>query len=205
MAENIFGVIAEFKTPAEIYHAAEKARAEGYSQFDCFTPFPVHGLEKPMGLAASKVPWIVLVGGITGFSLGILLQGYSSVADRAWFASIAGEDSPVMWIYKLLVEMIGSGYPMIIGGKPFFSYQAYVPVTFELTILLSAFGAVFGMLGLNRLPTWYHPAFKLPSFRRVTDDRFFLAIEAKDPRFEATKVKSFLTELGGENVTVLEA
>lgn len=205
MAENIFGVIAEFKTPAEIYHAAEKTRAEGYSEFDCYTPFPVHGLEKAMKLPASKVPWIVLAGGLTGFSLGILMQGYTSVGDRAWFMSLAGEDSALMWLYKVLVDLIGAGYPMIIGGKPFFSYQAYVPVTFELTILLSAFGAVFGMLALNRLPTWYHPAFKAPSFRRVTDDRFFLAIEAKDPRFDSAKVKSFLTELGGENVTVLEA
>lgn len=177
MAEKHFGVLAEFTTPGEILEAAERVHAEGFRHFDCHTPFPVHGLDKAMGLAASKLPWIVLTGGLTGGSLGLLFQWWINVVD----------------------------YPIIIGGKPFFSYQAFVPVTFELTILLSAFGAVFGMLGLNRLPMWYHPVFRSAHFKRASDDRFFISIEAKDPRFDVNRTRQFLESIGGRNVTVLEA
>lgn len=205
MAENIFGVIAEFRTPGEVFTAAERVRDEGYKAFDCYTPFPVHGLEKAMGIPASKVPWIVLGGGITGFSLGLALQGYTSVIDNAWIYEHFGKDGMMAKLFDLIIYLIGSGYPMRIGGKPYFAFQAFVPVTFELTILLSAFGAVFGMLALNLLPSWYHPVFKHARFRRVTDDRFFLAIESKDPKFEVGRVQTLLSSVGGEHVTVLEA
>ena len=176
MAEKVFGVLAEFRTPGTILEAAGKVRRDGYRQFDCHTPFPVHGLEHAMGVPPSKVPWIVLAGGLTGFAIGLSLQW--------WTSTIA--------------------YPLIIGGKPLFSYQAFVPVTFELTILLSAFGAVFGMFALNRLPMFYHPVFRSSHFRRASDDRFFISIEATDPRFDLSRTRSFLESLGGENVTVLE-
>lgn len=205
MAESIFGVIAEFRTPGEVLKASERMHAEGYRAFDCYTPFPVHGLEKAMGLSDSKVPWIVLGGGLTGFSVGLGLQWYTSVVDNAWIYEHFGRDGMVASAFKVLVDLIGSGYPQIIGGKPFFSYQAFVPVTFELTILLSAFGAIFGMLALNRLPMFYHPVFKHPRFRRATDDRFFLAVESKDPKFEVNRVRTALESVGGEHVTVLEA
>jgi len=177
MADKIFGILAEFKTPASILDAAGRAYAEGFRQFDCHTPFPVHGLDRAMGLAASKVPWLVLGGGLTGGSCGLLLQWWTSAVS----------------------------YPLIIGGKPLFSYQAFVPVTFELTILLASFGAVFGMFALNRLPMFYHPIFRAPTFHRATDDRFFLSIEAKDPRFDVARTRQFLEAIGGENITVLEA
>jgi hypothetical protein len=177
MAEKKFGIIAEFKTPAEILEAANRVRVEGFRDFDVHTPFPVHGLDTAMGVPPSKVPWIVLGGGVTGGSCGLLLQWWCSAVD----------------------------YPLIIGGKPFFSYQAFVPITFELTILLASFGAVFGMLALNRLPMFYHPVFRSARFRRATDDRFFLSIEAKDPKFDLQRTRQFLEAIGGENVTVLEA
>ncbi|MFM7200400.1 MAG: DUF3341 domain-containing protein [Myxococcota bacterium] len=205
MAGNIYGVIAEFHTPGELYHAAEAVRKANYTEFDCYTPFPVHGLEKAMGVPASKVPWIVLGGGITGFSAGLALQSYTSVVDLKFMNEVFGAESVITSMFKGMADIIGWGYPMIIGGKPFFSYQAFVPVTFELTILLSAFGAIFGMLALNRLPMFYHPVFKHPRFRRATDDRFFLTIESKDREFEVNKVRTFLESIGGGHVTVLEA
>lgn len=177
MAEKTFGLLAEFKTPADILEAANRVRIEGFRQFDVHTPFPVHGLDAAMGAPASKVPWIVLAGGLTGGSCGLLLQWFCAAVD----------------------------YPLIIGGKPFFSYQAFVPITFELTILLASFGAVFGMLALNKLPMFYHPVFRAPSFKRATDDRFFLSIECRDPKFDAARTRQFLEAIGGENITVLEA
>ena len=177
MVGQTYGLLAEFKTPAEIYEAAAQVKEKGYRHFDCHTPFPVHGMEKAMGLGDSHVGWIVLFSGMTGGALGLLLQWWTSAVD----------------------------YPLIIGGKPFFSYQAFVPVTFELTILLSAFGAVFGMLALNRLPRLYHPVFKVPEFRRASDDRFFISIEARDPRFDLEETRQFLEGLGAEQVTELEA
>ena len=175
--DEIYGVLAEFTTPGGLMHAAERVREAGYEHVDAFSPFPIHGLDKVLRVPGSKVPWIVLGGAVTGGLGGLALQWWTSAID----------------------------YPIKIAGKPYLSLPAFVPVTFELTILLCAFAAVFGMFALNRLPQPYHPVFKHPSFSRATDDRFFLAIEASDPRFDAETARKTLVDAGGINAEVLEA
>ena len=177
MAEKkTWGLLAEFETPQTIYTACEGVRDEGYRHWDAHTPFPVHGLERAMGVPASKVPWIVLGMAIFGGVLGFTLQWWTTAID----------------------------YPIMIAGKPFFSWPAWIPVTFELTILFGSFGAVFGMFGLNRIPTFNRPLFNSERFLRVTDDRFFIAIEARDPLFDAKKTKKMLQKLGATHVEEVE-
>ena len=178
MSENTknWGVLAEFANPAELLHAAQKLHDLGYRKFETWSPFPIHGMDDAMGLTGSKVPWITLGGGLTGLSIGLLLQWWTGAVD----------------------------YPMVIGGKPYFAWQFAVPVTFELSILLSAFGTVFGMFALNLMPRPYHPLDKVPNFRRVTDDKFFLSIEVSDPLFDMEKTQELLSELGGTEFTVVE-
>ena len=163
-----FGLLAEYDSAAAIFKACEKVRDAGYKRWDSYTPFPVHNLDKAMGLKPSVLPWIVFACGMTGAACGMLLQW--------WTSTIA--------------------YPLVIAGKPLFSLQAYVPVTFELGILFSAFGAVFGMLGLNKLPMYYHPLFNVDRFARATDDRFFIAIEHADPKYDLDKTRKLLEETG---------
>jgi hypothetical protein len=158
------GLLAEYDTPAAAYHAAEKVRDAGYTKWDVHTPFPVHGMDHAMGLKPTPIGWISFTGGLTGGSLALLMQ---------WW-------------------MNGHDYPLNIGGKPPFAPQAFVPVTFELTILLTAFATLFGMLGLNRLPQLYHWAFNSKRFERVTDDRFFVSVEALDPKFDAARTRALL-------------
>jgi hypothetical protein len=169
---KLFGLLAEYETPADLYAACERVRDLGYAAWDAYSPFPVHGLEKAMGLRASIVPWIVCVMGFSGAGLGFLLQWWTSAVD----------------------------YPIIISAKPFNSYPAWVPVTFELGILLGSFGAVFGMLGVNRLPQLYHSLFNSKRFERATDDRFFIAIEARDPMFDPEKTRATLESTGAVSV-----
>ena len=173
---KIFGLLAEYETPADLYHACERVRDAGYGAWDAHTPFPVHGLEKAMGLRASLVPWIVCVMGFSGAGLGFLLQ--------YWSSTIA--------------------YPLIISAKPLNSYPAFVPVTFEMGILLGSFGAVFGMLGLNKLPQLYHSLFNSERFARATDDRFYIAIEARDPRYDPDETRALLEETGAVHVEEVE-
>lgn len=167
-----FGLVGYFDTPKEIYHACEQLRDGGYKHFDAHTPFPVHGLERAMGLGQSRLPWIVLVCALVGFTSAVLLQWWTSAVD----------------------------YPLNISGKPDFPYQAYVPVTFELTVLFSAFGCFFGVWALCRLPTYFHPVFQHPSFHRASDDKFFVAIETRDPVFDAEKTRKLLEEAGAQEV-----
>lgn len=176
MGKKIWGVIAEFENPARLYEAVGSVQKEGYSKFEAWSPFPIHGIEGPMKLPGSKVPWITLAGGLTGLTIATLMQW--------WMGSI--------------------DYPVVIGGKPLFTWEPSVPIMFELTILLSAFGTLFGMLILNGLPKPSHPLDKYPPFRRVTDDKFFISIEASDPRFDIDSAQSFLTKHGGQNVAVVE-
>jgi len=171
-----YGLLAEYETPGDLYHACERVRDAGYGAWDAHTPFPVHGLEKAMGLKPSLVPWIVCVMGFSGAALGFLLQWWTSTID----------------------------YPLIISAKPFNSYPAFVPVTFECGILLGSFGAVFGMFGLNRLPTFYHSVFNSERFKRVTDDRFFIAIEARDPKYDRDKTRKLLESTGALSVEEVE-
>jgi hypothetical protein len=174
---SCYGVLAEFATPAELYHACERVRDAGFTRWDAHTPFPVHGLERAMGLPRSPLPWIVLGTGLTGAALGFLLQ---------W------------WVHS-------GAYPLVLSGKPCNAWPAYVPITFELGVLFAALGAVFGMLGLNRLPMHYHPLFRSRVFERVTDDTFFISIESWDPRFDASATRTLLESLGARSVEVLES
>jgi hypothetical protein len=163
-----FALVGYFDTPAQVYHACEALRDSGYKEFDAHTPFPIHGLERAMGLPPSRLPWIVLACGLTGFGSALLMQIWMSVYD----------------------------YPLIIGGKPFLTLPSYVPITFELTILFSAFGAFFGMWGLNGLPRYFHPVMQHPSFAKASDDKFFVAVEATDPQYDAVKTRALLEGLG---------
>ena len=173
--EKEWGVIAEYKNPGDLYHAAEKLRDKGFKKFECYTPFPVHGLDDAMGLPATKLPWIILLMGITGLTIGFGMQ---------------------IWVTT-------EGYRMIISGKPdgFKEIINFVPIGFEVTILLSSFGAIFGMFALNQLPTFYHPVFTHKPFLRVTDDAFFITIEAADPLYNKEGNKKLLAEIGGHDVS----
>jgi hypothetical protein len=175
-AKTQFGLLAEYKSAADVYHACEVVRDAGFKIWDAHTPFPVHGLEKAMGIGASKLPWIVLVMALIGATLGMTLQWWINVVE----------------------------YPQSISSKPFFAWQSFVPVTFELGVLLGAFGAVFGMFGLNQLPTFYHSVFRSKAFLRVTDDRFFISIETKDPKFDPVRTQELLKSTGALNVEWLE-
>jgi hypothetical protein len=167
-----FGLLAEFASPEALYRACERVRDAGYTRWDAHTPFPIHGLERAMGLRASKLPWIVLVMALGGAAAGMALQG--------WVATIA--------------------YPLVISGKPFFSWPAFVPITFELGVLGGAVGAVFGMFALNQLPTLYHPLFGSARFERASDDGFFISIESWDPQFDAGRTAELLRGLGATHV-----
>lgn len=171
-----FGALAEFDSAAAIFHACEKVRDKGFRKWDAHTPFPVHGLDRAMGLGSSKVPWIVLGLALCGGTGGFALQAWSST----------------------------QGYAMVISNKPLLSWQAFMPVTFELSVLLGAFGAVFGMWGLNRLPQWYHSVFRSQRFAKVTDDKFFITIESADPKFNPEATQAFLREIGATHVELLE-
>ncbi len=168
-------LLAEFKDPADLLHAAEKVREAGYTQFDCHSPFPIHGMDAAMGLKRSPLGWIVGIMALTGAGLGMLLQWWTSV----------------------------QAYPLVISGKPFFSYQAFIPVTFGLAVLFGAVTALLGMLFLNRLPKPYHPLFYSENFQRVTDDAFFISIECNDPRFNEEETGSFLKSIGGTSIEIL--
>jgi hypothetical protein len=172
-----YGLLAAFATPADLYHACERVRDAGFTRWDAHTPFPVHGLEGAMGIRRSRLPWIVLGMGLTGAALGFALQ---------W------------WVHA-------SAYPLVISGKPYFSWPAFIPITFELGILFASIGAVFGMLGLNRLPMHYHPLFRSRVFERVSDDAFCISIESWDPRFDQTATRTLLESLGARSIELLES
>ena len=177
MAEQTYGLIATFDRPADLYHAAEKVRDAGYRHWDCITPFPVHGLDKAMGLRRSIVPRISLAGGITGFCTGMSL---------IWFADAYANR-------------------LVVGGKPFFSPMFAFPVSYELTILFTAFATIIGMFVINGLPMHYHPVLKYDKIVRGLDDTFFIVIEARDPRFNLENTKALLEKAGGKNIQELEA
>ncbi|MFL6195517.1 MAG: DUF3341 domain-containing protein [Thermoanaerobaculia bacterium] len=174
---DLFGALAEFATPAELYNACEGVRDAGYTRWDAHAPFPVHGLDRAMGLRASPLPWVVLVMALGGAAAGMGLQG--------WVSTIA--------------------YPLVISGKPFFSWPAFVPVTFELAVLGGALGAVFGMFAMNQLPTLHHPLFFSKRFERATDDGFFISIESWDPKFDSGRTVDLLRQLGAREVELVSS
>lgn len=168
----MYGVLAEFKNPKELIDATEKVKKSGYQKFDTYAPFPIHGMEKAMGLKESPLGWIVLVGGLFG---------------------LVGALTLMIWVQ-------GYEYPMNISGKPYINLPVYVPIAFELTVLFSAFAATFGMFALNKLPTLHNPLFNVDRFKKASDDGFFICIEAEDDLFEEEKVTSLFTEEGATHI-----
>ena len=169
-APKLTGVVAEYADVEELLAACERVRDAGLTQWDSYTPYPVHGIERAMGIKATILPWIVLGGGLTGCATGVLMQWYLNGSEEV--ANAAG------------IPTFLQGYNFLISGKPIWSLPANIPVAFELTILFSAFGAFFGMLALNRLPKLSNPRLRLASFRRGTDDGFLIGLDAKDPKFD---------------------
>jgi len=168
---------AEFTSAADLVQAAEKIRDAGFKRWDAHTPFPVHGLDKAMGLGKSWLSAPALIGGTVGFITAGCLTMIPSFAL----------------------------YPLIVHGKPFniFTVPAFFPIFFELTVLCTAFTTVFMIMIFNRLPQWYHPVFNWERFKAVTDDKFFLVIEARDPKFNEEKTRTLLEEIGGAHVTLI--
>ena len=185
-APRLWGLMAQFTDARQLLDAAAKVRKAGYRRWDCFSPFAVHGLDQAMGQRPTILPWLVLLGGLSGALGGLILQWYTSAPSVE------------------LVPTFLQGYPHVISGKPFFSLPAYIPVIFELTVLFSAIVASIGMLALNRLPSLYHPLFKQAAFRRATQDRFFVAIEADDPSFDREATEALLRAAGAEAVEAVE-
>lgn len=178
--EQIYGMLAEFDGPAELYHAAEMVRDAGYSRWDTHTPFPIHGMEDAMGIKRTILPVLVAGGGFTGAVLGYLMQ---------WWMS---QD------YKLLVQ--GKPWGHLIDG----GWEPFVPIIFELGVLLAAFTAIFGMLAMNGLPRWNHPLMKKSRFLRSSQDKFFVSIEANDPSFDPEKTRVLLERAGARAIEFVE-
>ncbi len=169
----LYGLMAEFETTDDLMSAAQRTYAEGYRQIDAFTPFPVEGLAEAIGFHSTRVPLICLLGGLIGCTGGFFLQ---------WWPNVMG-------------------YPLNVGGKPYNSWPAFIPITFELTVLCAGLATVFGMLALNVLPTPYHPVFNAPRFELATRNKFFLCINARDTKFDAQKTREFLQSLNAREVS----
>jgi hypothetical protein len=172
---KLWGLVAEYADPESLKAAAEKIRDAGFKRWDCCTPYPVHGLDKAMGVRPTILPWIVLGAGLTGTTVAVLLQ---------WYCNSPITASPQTGLL--------SSYPLVFSGKPYWSLPANIPIIFELTVLLSAVTAFLSVWILSKLPTFYYPVSNLARFRRVTDDRFFLIIEAKDSRFVLEQTRQIL-------------
>jgi hypothetical protein len=172
----IYGLMAEFESPTALVEAAERARHAGYTHMDGFSPFPIEELTEALGVRPTRLPLLVLIGGIIGCLGGFFMQWYSAVVD----------------------------YPVNIGGRPDNSWPMFMPVTFEMTVLIAGLTAVFAVLALNGLPMPYHPVFNVPRFALATRDRFFLCIEATDPRFDRAATREFLQGLHPREVSEVE-
>jgi hypothetical protein len=175
-APDIYGIMAEFDTPKAVVAAARQAYQAGYRKMDAYTPFPIEELAEAIGFHKNRLPLLVLIGGLIGCIGGYLLQYYLSVI----------------------------AYPINVGGRPLHSWPAFIPPTFETTVLIAAFFAVFGMLALNGLPQPYHPVFNVPRFELASRTHFFLCIEASDPKFDLVQTRRFLESLGASEVTDVE-
>jgi hypothetical protein len=177
IASQPFAIAAEVASASALYHAAEKVRDAGYIRWDVYSPFPIHGMDQAMGLKKSWLSALVFCGGLTGLTLAAALTFYPSTIE----------------------------YPLVVAGKPvnFFTVPAFFPIMFELTVLLSAFTATFGMLAINGLPRWNHPMFNWDQFKKVSDDGFFLAIEATDPKFDEEATRVMLEGLGAKHITMV--
>ena len=174
--QTIFGLLAEFTTAEALIEATHKAHEAGYRRMDAYTPYPIEEVGHALGARGTRLPYIVLAGGVLGAIAGYMLQYYASVMD----------------------------YPLNVGGRPFHSWPSFIPATFETTVLLAAFAAVLGMLGLNGLPQPYHPVFGVPGFEAASRDRFFLQIEARDDKFDLEETRQFLESFQPERVSEIE-
>lgn len=169
---RLYGLMAEFDNPADLLAAARAAYAEGYRKMDAYSPMPVHGLAEALGFHRNRLPFIVLLGGLVGCVTAF----------------------GMLWAIETII------YPLNVGGRPFNSWPAFIPITFETTILFAALAAVLGMLALNGLPQPYHPVFNAPRFALATHNRFFLCIEATDPKFDRAATRRFLESLHSREV-----
>jgi Alternative complex III, ActD subunit len=171
-----YGLMAEFESPEELVKAAEKTYESGYRKIDAYSPFPIEGLAEAIGFHKSRVPLVCLIGGLVGCSGGFFLQ---------WWPNVIG-------------------YPLNIGGKPFNSWPSFIPITFELTILIAGLSTVAGMIAMNGLPEPYHPVFNCPQFNLASQNRFFLCIMAEDARFDIEKTREFLQGMNSQGVYEVE-
>jgi hypothetical protein len=176
MDKKIYGLMAEFDTPTQLVDAARRVRDAGYKKTDAFSPFPLHEIDEALGIRRSILPYLVFGGGVIGLITGMGLQWFVHVYD----------------------------YPIIVGGRPFMSLPSFIPAAYELTILLAAFTAVFGMIALNGLPQPYHPVFNVERFALATREKFFLLIEGKDEKFNYEDTKSFMESLNSQGVFDVE-
>lgn len=174
--KTTLGALAEFDGVGGLLEAARHVRDAGYKKFDCHSPFPIHGMDEAMGLKRSALGWVIGLIGFSAVGFAIWLQWWTSSVD----------------------------YKFVISGKPFFSFQAYVPITFGLGVLFGALTAVFGMFHFNRLPRWNHPVFTSEHFQKFSTDGFFVSIEAPDPKFDAEGTTEFLKSIGATRVELLE-
>lgn len=175
--KQTYGIAAEFPSAAALYSAAEKVRDAGFKRWDVHSPYPIHGMDKAMGLGKSWLSTAVLCGGTTGFITAICLEFYAGLI----------------------------GTPVIVHGKPisFYTVPAFFPVMFEMTVLFSAFSCVGALLIMNLLPRWNHPMFNWDRFSKATDNGFFLVIEARDPKFSEARTRELLEKIGGEHITLV--
>ncbi len=176
MDQNISALLAQLDTPTQMVDAARQVRDAGYTKTDAFSPFPLHEIDEALGIKKSILPFLVFGGGVIGLLTGLALTYYVHVIE----------------------------YPIIVGGRPYFSLPSFIPPMFELTILFAAFTAVFGMILLNGLPQPYHPVFNVPRFALATREKFFLIIEAKDPKFDYEGTRSFMESLNPQEVFDVE-
>ena len=171
-----YGIMAQYNSPADAMHAAEKVRDAGYSKWDVHTPFAVHGMDKAMGLKNSLVGWFTFLGGLAGYTGGMLMIYYMNSFD----------------------------YDIVVGGKPLFSRFFAFPVSYECTILLGAFGSLFGMLIMNRLPRPHPPLLKNKRFAKVTHDKFFVVIECADPKYNEARTRKLLENTGSSQIEIVK-
>jgi hypothetical protein len=175
--EPVWGVMAQFDTTSDAYHAAEKMRDAGFTRWDLHAPFPIHGIEEAMGIKRTILPFVVLGGTVAGVLGAVALQWWITAVDYTGFT---------------------------VQGKPYGAWEPFTMIIFELGVLLSAFAALFGMLAMNGLPRWHHPLFRKDRFLDSSDDKFFVVVEASDPNFNPEQTSRFLSEIGAKAVELVE-